>query len=283
MEHREGRFEGAEGLEIFWQAWLPDGEPRATLVLVHGASEHGGRYGHVVDRLVPEGYAIWALDHRGHGRSEGRRAFLDRLDNVLADLDRFVDIVSAESPGSAKPLMLGHSMGGCIATAYTLRHQEKLAALVLSAPLLTLGAASARTRAVSRALSRIAPGARLFKVDSSKISRDPDEVRAYDEDPLVTRSGLPARTLSELVYAIDSFPGQARRLELPLLIMHGSGDQIVPVDGSTMLHDRASSEDKTMKLYDGLYHEMFNELEDDRRRVLDDLSGWLGARVPLRA
>jgi acylglycerol lipase len=281
VDRREGRFEGAAGIEIVWQAWLPEGEPKANVVVVHGASEHGGRYRYAVERLVPAGYAMWIADHRGHGRSEGPPAFIDRLENAVADLDRFVDLVTGEGAGE-HPLMLGHSMGGCIAVEYALEYQDKLAALALSSPLLTLGAASARTRAVSRVFSTVRPTLPLFRVDATRISRDPDEVRAYDEDPLVHRGGLPARTVNELAKAIHTFPARVPEIDLPLLVMVGSGDRVVPPDGGVMLYERASSEDKALKLYDGLYHELMNEVREDRERVLDDLVEWFDAHAPAR-
>src|SRR5919201_295897 len=133
MEHREGTFPGRGGLEIQWQAWRAATPIRATVVISHGAAEHGGRYRHVVDRLVPLGYAVSALDHRGHGRSQGRRAVIDRWANAVADLDTFVDGVRDEQPGV--PLFLvGHSLGGAIALSYALEHQDKLFGRILSAP-----------------------------------------------------------------------------------------------------------------------------------------------------
>jgi acylglycerol lipase len=278
-DHREGRFEGAGGVPIRWQAWLPERPAHTAIVIAHGVSEHGGRYGHVVDRLVPEGYALYAPDHRGHGRSGGGgRSLIDRLDNAIADLDTMVDLVTADRRGE-RPVMLGHSMGGCLAFAYTARHQSKLDALVLSAPLLALEAASWLERAVGSALSRVAPRFPLVGVDASKISRDPAEVRAYEEDPLVFRGRLPARTIAELAATIDTFPAAAPSIELPLLIMHGTADELVPSSGSETLYARAGSPDRALKLYEGLYHEIFNEPAEDRARVLDDLAGWLAARV----
>ena len=246
------------------------------MVIAHGASEHSGRYAHVGERLAGDGYAVYALDHRGHGRSQGRRAVLDRLDHAIADLRTFVELVSRREPQSGV-FLLGHSMGGAIAIAYAVRHQETLAGLALSGPLAALEAASPITRGAARLLSAVAPGLGIYDVDSSAVSRDPAVVRAYDDDPLVHHGKLPARTVAELSAAVERFPDEARSLRLPLLVMHGGEDMLTPPDGSRMVHERAASEDKTLRVYDGLYHEILNEPEQDR--VLDDLVAWLDART----
>jgi acylglycerol lipase len=272
------RFAGADGVEIFWRAWLPPGEVRRAIVLVHGISEHSDRYARVAERLVPEGYAIYAPDHRGHGRSGGRRAFIDRMTNASADLDTVVDIAT-EARGGEKPIMLGHSFGGCLSVFYALARQEKLHALAVSAPLVTLAAATPQQRAAGRFLSRVVPWLPLFPIDAEAISRDPEEVRIYETDPLNHPGRLPARTISEMAEAIHHYPERIPALKLPLLVMHGTADRIVPVEGGKTLHNLASSEDKTLRLYEGYFHEIFNEPEADRERVFDDLAAWLDAHA----
>jgi acylglycerol lipase len=274
--HRDGNLDGEGGRSLYWQAWLPEGEPRAVVVLSHGASEHSGRYRYLYERVVPAGYAIYAIDHRGHGRSEGPRAFVDRMDNVIADLDQLVDKAVAAHPG--KPLfLLGHSMGGCVALTYALAHQDKLTGLALSAPLAALAAAPAPLRLIAKGLSVVAPKLGVYEVDADGISRDPAEVRAYDTDPLVYRGKLPARTVQELSDAVALFPDALSSLKLPLLIMHGTGDPIVPIAGSEMVAQRAGSQDLTFHRYEGFYHELFNEPAGERERPLGDLADWLAA------
>jgi acylglycerol lipase len=279
MRHVEDTFEGRRGRAIYWQGWLPDERAaiRGKLLVCHGASEHGGRYRYLVERLVPAGWAVYAHDQRGHGRSEGKRAQLDRLDDALADLDAFVDLVTAEPP-AGEPIMLGHSMGGCLAIAYALkkRHQVKLRALALSSPLANLGAAPLPMRVAARVLSVLAPNAGIFPVNAEGVSRDPAEVEAYVSDPLNYHGKLPIRTVAELAKAVDTFEAQAHQIELPLLVMVGTADPIVPPEGGRMIYERASSPDKTLKSYDGFFHELINEPKADRDRVLDDLAAWLG-------
>ena len=279
ISHREGTFVGTEGRRIHWQAWREDGVPtRAAIVLAHGAAEHSGRYGYVVEKLVPAGYPIWALDHHGHGRSEGRRAVIERLSQAVADLDTLVGMAAAEVP-EAPLFLLGHSMGGAISLSYAFEHQDKLDGLILSAPAASLEAASAPVRLIGRVLSAVAPTLGVFDVDPSTISRDPDEVAAYESDPLNHQGRLPARTVAELTSAIQKFPQRVAGIQLPLLVMHGSADELTPDSASRMVHARAGSADKTLTIYDGYYHEIFNEPPADRQRVLDDLLGWLNART----
>jgi len=279
VQARQGSFTGAGGLRIHWQAWEPGGARRAAIVLAHGASEHGGRYGHLLDRVLPAGYCVHALDHRGHGHSGGRRGVIDRLPHALADLDAFVDQVRGEHPDT--PLfLLGHSMGGAIALSYAFEHQEKLDALILSSPAAALGSASPVERVLGKLLSAVAPGLGVLGVDPDHISHDPAEVDAYRADPLVHHGKLPARTVSELTAAIERYPERVGTLTLPLLVIHGADDRLTPPEGSRMVHAGASSQDKTLHVYDGLYHEMLNEVPADRERVLDDLTAWLDERAP---
>jgi alpha-beta hydrolase superfamily lysophospholipase len=277
-EHREGHLVGRRGRRLYWQSWMPDGPPRATVAIAHGASEHGGRYRYVVERLLPEGYAVYAIDHRGHGRSEGARAMLDRVDDVVADLDQLVEQAAGEHP-DVPHFLLGHSMGGCIALAYALRHQRKLSGLALSAPVAALETAPLGLRLAARALSVVAPKLGVYEVEAEGVSRDPDEVRAYDEDPLVYRGKLPARTVQELADAVGGFEAALGSLTLPILLMHGTADRIVPIAGSEMVAGRAGSDDVTFHRYEGFYHELFNEPPGERERPLGDLAAWLGARA----
>jgi acylglycerol lipase len=276
--HVEGRFKGERGLELYWQGWLPeDAPPRAVVVLAHGASEHGGRYAWTAEKLAERGYALYAIDHRGHGKSEGDRAVIDRMRHAVEDLDTLVERVQT-SHGGLPLVLLGHSMGGAVALSYTIENEDKLDALVLSAPLAALEAASPVTRAVGRVLSAVAPGLGVFAIDSTAVSRDPQVVADYDADPLNYHGRLPARTVAELSSAIDGFPEGVERFRLPMLVMHGTADRLTPIAGSEMVADRAGSADKTFKRYDDLYHELLNEPE--RQQVLDDIADWLDARFP---
>jgi acylglycerol lipase len=276
VSQRDGTLVGTGGIRLHWQAWLPEGTPRAVVVVAHGAAEHGGRYRHVVERLVPAGFALYAIDHRGHGRSGGPRAYVDRLENVVADFDRLVDVAADEHPG-VPVFLLGHSFGGCVAVAYALRHQDRLRGLAISAPVALISAPAVQ-RLAMRALTSAAPRLGVHRVDSAHISRDPAEVSAYDDDPLVYRGKLPARTVHEMVCATRGFPGSVDRLSIPLLVMQGTADRVVEPAGASLIHERAGSADKTLKLYEGFFHEIFNEPAGERDRPLGDLVAWLEER-----
>lgn len=276
----QGSFAGARGVKIAWRAWLPDGEPRAVLVIAHGAGEHIGRYEHVAARLVSERYAVYGLDHRGHGLSEGPRALVDRLNYTVADLDHFVALAAGEHPGQ-DVFLLGHSMGGCISVQYAIAHQDRLQGLLLSGPLAALDAAPPPVRVLASVLSALTPKLPLFAVDPSLVSRDPAVVKAYVDDPLVYHGKLPVRTISELAGAVGSFPARVGAITIPTLIMYGTEDKLAPPAGSVMLSERIAATDKTLIPYEGLYHEILNEPE--QQQVMDDMCAWLSAHIGVPA
>jgi acylglycerol lipase len=271
---------GAGGLRIFWQSWRPDCAPRAVVLLAHGASEHSGRYAHVAARLVDEGYVVYAIEHRGHGRSQGPRALIDRMSNAVADLGALIEL-AAEQHDGLQLFLIGHSMGGTVALEYAIEHGNRLSGLILTGPLAALEAAPAAQRLIARVLSTLTPGLGVVAIDANLISRDPAVVTAYVEDPLVYHGRLPARTITELADAIGSFPDGAQSITVPTLVMYGTDDQLCPVAGSQMLEQRLGAADKTVIPYEGLYHEILNEPEQDR--VLDDLCSWLAVRVGVPA
>jgi alpha-beta hydrolase superfamily lysophospholipase len=276
MHHREGYVKGVRDADIYYQAWLPDGEVRAALLIVHGLGEHSGRYMNVVDHLVPLGYAAYALDHVGHGKSEGEREVVARFSDYIDTLATFHGMVRDGHP--AAPLfLLGHSMGGLIVTTYLLDHASEVAGAVISAPAIKAGDVSQATVLLGKLLSTLAPKAGVLALDANQISRDPDVVAAYVDDPLVFHGKTPARLAAEMMKAMERVDAEAARITTPFIVVQGSEDKLVDPGGARMLYERAGSQDKTLKLYEGLYHEVFNEPE--RERVLQDVETWLAARV----
>ncbi len=271
---RDGWLGSADGTRLYWQAWEPE-TPRAAVILVHGAAEHGGRYSHVAERLQREGYAVYALDHRGHGRSDGRRAMIDRLDRLVDDLGLFVKRVREEHEGS-KPFLVGHSLGGAVSLTYAIRHGDTIQGLIVSGPAVATEAVPAALKTITAGLSKVAPNLPVFKIEEDAVSRDPQVVLDYQKDPLNYPGKLPARTRGEIMRAMDTIPRDAVALRTPLLLLHGGDDRLCPPEGSRIVHANAGSADKTLKVYDGLYHEIFNEPEQDA--VLDDVVEWLAAR-----
>ena len=273
---RDGWLGAEDGVRLYWRAWGPADANRPPVVLVHGAAEHGGRYAHVAARLADAGHPVYACDHRGHGRSDGPRAVIGRMDTLVADLALFVARVREEHDG-ARPFMVGHSLGGAIALTYATRHRDTIRGLVLSGPAVATEAVNPALKATVAVLSAVAPRLPVFKIEDDAVSRDPQVVRDYQLDPLNHPGKLPARTLGEMLRTMDAMPDRVVGLRSPLLLLHGAEDRLCPPAGSEMVHARAASSDKTLKIYPGLYHEVFNEPE--RGQVLDDLVEWIGARA----
>jgi alpha-beta hydrolase superfamily lysophospholipase len=274
--HVSGTFDSSDGLAIFFQGWLPANPARATLMIAHGLAEHSGRFANVIEHLVPLGYAVYALDHRGHGRSGGERCYVDRFDQFVADLEVFRRTVRSAQP-TGPLILIGHSMGGAIALAYTIRYQRELDGLVLSGPASTHGRSySMFESARIEVLARLLPHRRLSPLPSTAISRDAAVVAGYDSDPLVTRNGPTARLRRELRRVVRDFPARLSDITLPVLLQHGEADELVSVQASVFLADRLGSESITLHTYPGLAHEVYNEPE--RERVLEDLAAWLTSR-----
>ncbi len=276
--HVEGRREIAPGRSAYWQAWLPPDRAQAVVVIVHGIHEHSARHAHVGDRLSGVGFAVYAADHRGHGRSDGRRANIERMALIVDDLDSFVRF-AADRHGGLPVFMVGHSLGGLIALQYATKPGSALGGLVLSAPAVEVMVGSALQRRLAGVLSALVPDLRVAALDAEeKISRDPEVVRAFREDPLVYHGRIKARTGAEILVTMEGLAARLPRLSVPLLLLHGTDDEICALAGSTMVHDRVSSPDKTLRRYQGLYHEVFNEPERDE--VLTDLVHWLEQHLP---
>jgi len=274
-----GTFTGAGGGSIHWRTWTA-ADVRAQVVIVHGYGEHGDRYTRLAERLVGEGYSVWANDHRGHGLSQGHCGVLTQLGDAVADVDHVVVMARAVQP-DLPVFMLAHSMGGTIGLSYALDHQDKVTGLILSSAAVSLeglGVTRIQREAV-KLVSRIAPRIPVNRLDFQGISRDPEEVRIYMDDPLVYKGAQPARTVSEIVEAMADLPDEVSRLQIPLLVIAGSADPIVPAAGSRDIHGRAGSPDKQLIVYEGFVHELINEPPEDRERVTQDLIDWLGVRM----
>ena len=277
MKHKEGKFKGLKNFTLYYQCWLPGKSPKAVLLVAHGLAEHSGRYKNLVNYFVPKGYAVYALDHRGHGKSDGLRCYVDRFSDYLVDLKTFFDIVRKENKG-AKIFLVGHSMGATIATGYAIEHQKELSGLILSGAILVAGSSvSPVLLAMAGVVSVLAPKMGVNIIYASAISRDKAVVDAYVNDPLVYRGKLPARMGAELARMWKTLPQHMPEIKLPVLIMNGTADHLADPGGSELLYERAGSKDKTLKLYDGFYHEIFNEPE--HKQVMADVEVWLTKHI----
>lgn len=261
--------------------WLPD-DPRAVIVLVHGYGEHSGRYRHVIDSLTEAEYGVYTLDHHGHGKSEGKRAYVDDFNHLVADLKHYVDEVTAAHP-DLSIYMLGHSMGALLALAFGLRYQDQLAGLIVSgAPLHSDQTVSPLTLIAASVLDRIAPAAPLADTAPvSGLSKDAAVRDGFRSDPLNYQGKMRVRTGVQINTTLRAVREQLAALRLPLLILHGEADPICPPSGSRLIYERAASNDKTLKTYPGLLHEILNEPE--REIVLADIHQWLAGQLARRA
>jgi acylglycerol lipase len=277
MNHIEGKFIGVRNIQVFYQAWLPDGEVKAVLPIVHGLGEHSGRYLNVVNHFVPLGYVVYGLDHIGHGKSGGAREFVEHFDDFSNTFNQYMAMLKLWQPG--KPIfLLSHSIGGLIAAYYLLDHQAEFQGAIFSAPVVKVAShVSQMTVFMAKTLSLLAPSAGVLPVDPSTISRDPDVVKAYVADPLVFHGKTTARLSAEMLRALIRVSSETDKITLPFLAMQGGADRLVDPDGAQILYERAGSKDKTLKIYDGLYHEIFNEPE--RAVVFKDIETWLAAHV----
>ena len=277
MQHTEGKFTGRNNYNLYRQAWLPDGVPIAVLIIVHGIAEHSGRYSNLVNYFVPKGYAVYSFDLRGHGKSDGIRSYVEHFSYYLDDLKIFYDKVREENK-NAKVFLVGHSMGSTIVLAYAVEHQSELNGLIVSGTTLKAGASVSKASILmAKILSVLVPKMGVASLDANLISRDKAVVDAYIHDPLVYTGKLRARWGAELLKTMIKLQSKISELSLPILIMQGSADRISDPSSSKMLFDGVGSKDKTMKLYDGFYHEIFNDPQ--RQEVFSDMEAWFKLHI----
>jgi alpha-beta hydrolase superfamily lysophospholipase len=277
MTRSERNFDGLGGVRIVYDVWTPETPPRAVVVLSHGLGEYARRYDHVAQRFEQAGLVTYALDHRGHGRSGGKRLLVRSVSEYTADFDTLVGIATREHPG-LKCVVLGHSMGGGIVFAYGVERPDNYDLMVLSGPLVAAQDAVPAVMAfAAKALGALLPGVPVQDLDVDGISRDPAVVAAYKSDPLVYHGKIPFGVGRAMLEVGETMPQRAPALTAPLLVVHGEDDRLVPVAGSRRLVECVGSTDVTLKVYPGLYHEVFNEPE--QAQVLDDVVSWITERL----
>ena len=278
MSHLETTHQTHDGKELFLQAWVPE-DFKAAVLIVHGLAEHSGRYAHLAEFLNQNGYAVYTFDGRGHGKSAkgSPDAFFENIDEYTKDVDALYGKMKTHAAG--KPCFIfGHSMGGCVTSYYEVTHHPDTNGILLSGPAVVVGDdISPFLVRVSKLLSRIAPKLSTTTLDANSISRDPAEVEKYNNDPLNFRGGIKARVGAEMLRAIGVITNHKAQFKNPVLIMHGTDDRITSPKGSQELYDGAASADKTLKLYDGFYHELINEPE--KETVMNDMLAWMEARL----
>src|SRR5215210_447814 len=275
-EHRSGTFTGRDGLALYYQAWLPSGRPRAALINLHGLGDHIGLYPSIGAHFPARDWAVYAYDMRGNGRSPGQRAYLRSWDEYRGDLHAFIRQVRIWQSGS--PIfVLGHSLGGLVVLDYALHFPAELSGVVASAPPLGKVGVPALLMALGRIMSRIWPRFSLeVGMDLSGLARDPSVVETVLADPLFHRRGT-ARLSTEVTAAISRVQARAEELAVPLLILHGSADRMVPPDGSREFFQKVRCPVRELREYPGAYHGLFADW--DQQQVLADLERWLSVRL----
>ncbi|MGO9110008.1 MAG: lysophospholipase [Thermoguttaceae bacterium] len=278
MTSREDCFTGHDGLPLFERSWMPTHRPRAAVVLIHGLFEHSGSHTGAALELVRRGFSVHAMDLRGHGRSEGPRCDVRSFNHYLLDLDIFFERASRKAVG--QPLFLmGNSMGGLIISLWAILRQPPIRGLILSGPLLALAdGLYPRLRHLTGVAAALAPWLRVTQIPLDWLSRERQVVERFRNDPLVFHGCFTVRVAAEILRAMKNVSQQAASLSVPLLILHGSQDRICGPAGSQALYQKAGCADKTFHLYDGFYHEVFDEHQRDR--VLADLTTWLDQHAP---
>ncbi len=276
MQHTTGSFTGLNNVTIFTQSWLPDDAPRAVVIIAHGVGEHSGRYAHVAAYLTAHGYAVYAPDHRGHGQSGGDRVLVSSFDEFVTDLRTYFDQVRAAHPDL--PIFLyGHSMGSLIALLFAFRYQDDLAGLITTGTALKpLGVNTALIPLIKTATA-LTPNMRIVPLDANGVSRDPAVVQRYRDDPLVYHGRISSKLVGALARAIQICLASLSDLRLPYLALHGSDDVLTNVSAAEIVRQSSGAPDTTVKVYDGLHHEIHNEPEQDQ--VLEDIVAWLDAHL----
>lgn len=272
MQHQTGHFQASGGANQFYQSWVPEEPPRATLVIAHGLGEHSGRYMNVVNHFVPKGYAIYALDHRGHGRSPGQKGHIHDWSEFREDLRAFVLMVQQREVGRPFFLM-GHSMGGCIVLNYVLYYPDGLTAVVASAPAVGKLKIPPVMAFASKVLAKVKPDLSISTgLDANAVSRDTAVVEAYKSDPLNHDKGSPGAGVAFMQTA-EWTMAHAADFQPPLLLIHGDADRLVDVEASRQFFAQVKQPDKKLIIYPGGYHESHNDLH--KEQMLADVEAWL--------
>lgn len=268
---REERIEGGGALKLFVRSWRPASAPKAVIVICHGVNSHGGQYFWPAEQLVRSGYAVFALDLRGRGKSDGPRFYIDDVSEYVNDVAAVIKLAKSREPG-LPVFLLGHSAGGLTSCMYALDHQAKLAGLVCESFAYRVPA-PAFALSLIKGLSGIAPHLPVLTLKNRDFSRDPSAVRALDADPLTKGEVQPAATVAALVRAGEQLTREFSRITIPVFILHGTADKATVPAGSQFFYDHAGSKDKTIKFYEGHFHDLLNDT--GKEGVMADITAWL--------
>ena len=271
----EHMIDSTKGIKILVRSWIPPSSPRAVMVICHGVNSHSGQYLWAGDRFAAEGYATFALDLRGRGRSEGERFFVEDVADYVSDVARTIALAKSRHPG-LPVYLLGHSAGGVVSSTYALDHQAELSGFICESFAFQVPAPGFALAAI-KGISHLAPRLPVLKLKNEDFSRDPAVVAALNSDPLTHNEVQPAMTVAALVRADERLRDEFPTITLPLLIMHGTKDKATVYHGSEFFYQTAGSPDKTLKLYEGHYHDLLADL--GKEQVMTDIVQWVNERL----
>lgn len=272
----EEKIDGKGGIKLHARSWRPKGPAKAVVVIIHGFKAHSGLYAWPAEQFVEHDLAVYAVDLRGHGKSEGERLYIESFSDYTDDVDRIVELARSREPG-LPIFLLGHSAGGVISSMYTLGHQKDLAGFICESFAHEVYAPDFAL-AILKGVSHVAPHAHVLKLDDEFFSRDAAFVERMKNDPLIERAGYTSNTVAELVRADERLRESFVDITLPVLVIHGTEDKATKPHGSQLFVERAGSTDKTLKLYEGYYHDLLADV--GRERVMADIIEWIATRIP---
>ena len=276
MTTGEEQFEGAGGVNIFVRSWRPaqpEQQARGVVVIVHGFNSHSGQYGWAAEQFAASGLAVYALDLRGRGKSDGERFYVQNFGDYVSDVAALVKLAKSREP-ELPVFMLGHSAGGVVACLYAIEHQAQLAGLICESFAFQVPAPDFAL-AVLKGLSHVLPHAHVLRLKNEDFSRDPKVVAEMNADPLIADEVQPTQTVAEMVRADERLKSEFPRITLPLLILHGTEDRATRPSGSQLFHELAGSADKTLKLYEGHFHDLLRDL--GKELVMADIQAWISS------
>ena len=274
---KESTFDGVGGLKIFTRSWQPEGQARGVVVIVPGFNSHSGQYLWVGEQFAANDLAAYAIDLRGRGRSEGERYYVEKIEDYTDDVATLVRTAKSENPG-LPVFVLGHSAGGVVSCVYTLDHQSEIDGLICESFAYDLPVPGF-VLSLLKGLDHIAPHAHVYTLKNENFSRDPLFVDSMNSDPLIKGESEPTQTAAVMIDAARRLHREFPLIKLPVLILHGTEDKATNPSGSQFFYENIGSTDKTLKLYEGHYHDLLNDV--DKEIVMADINDWIDARVPV--
>jgi len=271
----EEKIGSAGGVGIFLRSWKPMGKARAVVVICHGVNSHGGQYLWPAGQFAMSGLAPFVLDLRGRGKSDGEPYYVDDISEYVADVSSVIRLAQSRYPG-LPVFLLGHSAGGVVSCSYALDQQAEIAGLICESFAFKVPAPDAAL-GVIKLLSAVAPRLKVLRLKNEDFSRDPAIVHQMNSDPLIADEKQPTQTVAQMVRADQRLEREFPNFKLPLLILHGKSDKATKPSGSQQFYDTAGSSDKTLKLYEGAYHDLLNDT--DPAIVMSDVTTWIDSHL----